>query len=262
MIAILFPHINPVAFQVGPLPIRWYALAYIAGILLGIAIMKYLTKQKTHPLVSNEVLEDMLAWIVFGIIFGGRLGYILFYNLDAVLADPLLALKIWKGGMSFHGGCLGLALSIAFFCRLHKLPFLYIADLIACVAPIGIFFGRIANFIKGELYGRVSDVPWAMIFPDGGLIPRHPSQLYEAFLEGILLQFIMLTLFFKTRAGHQEGRLFGFSLFFYALLRSAAEQFRQPDEPIGLIGNTFSMGQILSAPMLLIGLYLVTHKRK
>ncbi len=186
VLGIPFPDIDPVALQIGPLAIRWYSLAYIAGILLGWRYMRHLS-QRWESSISDEHLGDFILWATFGIILGGRLGYVLFYNLDQYLAEPLQILVIWRGGMSFHGGLLGMIATTWLFARRRSIPILALSDLIACAAPIGLLLGRIANFVNGELYGRATDVPWAMVFPNGGPAPRHPSQIYEALLEGLAL---------------------------------------------------------------------------
>ncbi|MBI3418525.1 MAG: prolipoprotein diacylglyceryl transferase [Proteobacteria bacterium] len=185
-----FPHLDPVALQIGPLAIRWYALAYIAGVILGWLYAKHLAKANPRG-PAPDLYTEVLSWLVFGILIGGRLGYVLFYNGPYYLQHPLEALEIWHGGMSFHGGALGVIGSCWFFCKRHKISYLAFMDIVVCVVPIGLFFGRLANFVNGELFGRASDVPWAMVFPHGGPLPRHPSQLYEAGLEGLLLLAIL-----------------------------------------------------------------------
>lgn len=257
MLAIVFPNFNPVAIQLGPVGIYWYSLAYLVGIIIGAVMVIYLSKSYTTMVISNKLLEDMVVWAVCGIIIGGRLGYVLFYNLDHAIKDPVWVFQTWKGGMSFHGGIFGIAIAVFLYCRHQKLNFIKIIDLISCVAPIGLFLGRIANFINGELYGRVANVSWAVIFPDGGPYPRHPSQLYEAGSEGIALGIIMISLFYFTKLREKPGSLAGLFLICYSLFRAVVEQYRQPDENIGLLWGNISMGQLLSAPLLLTGIYLL-----
>ncbi|MBM3569782.1 MAG: prolipoprotein diacylglyceryl transferase [Alphaproteobacteria bacterium] len=250
---IAFPTIDPVAISLGPIAIRWYALAYIAGLLLGWWAVRRMNRGPA-PLLSDKDTDDFLGWMALGVVLGGRLGYVLFYQPGHYLADPLEALMIWKGGMSFHGGMLGTAAAIIWFAHAKAIPTMALADQIARVTPIGLFFGRIANFVNGELYGRVSDVSWAMVFPHGGPLPRHPSQLYQAALEGIAL-LIVLALAAKGskgRVGH--GFLTGLFLAGYAVARFVGEPFRQPDAFLGFLAFGTTMGQWLSLPMLLVGL--------
>lgn len=257
-----FPQIDPILFEIGPLAIRWYALAYVAGIFLGWWLLKRLSEKDTPPLLSEKALDDIMLYAICGIILGGRLGYVLFYNLDFYLEHPGEALKIWQGGMSFHGGLLGMIAAMAIFARRFKIRFLTLMDYIAVCAPIGLFFGRIANFINGELWGRVSDVWWAMVFPTGGPLPRHPSQLYEAALEGLLLFAILLLLATRTKIRHKPGFLSGVFLLGYGVARSFVEQFREPDEQLGFLWDIITMGQLLSLPMILGGLYLIWQAKE
>ncbi len=255
-----FPLIDPIAVQVGPLAIRWYALAYIVGIVLGWRYCLRLAKRDTtRP--SPLDFDDFVVWAVFGIILGGRIGYVVFYNTAYYLQNPLNALKVWEGGMSFHGGLMGVLVAIVVFSWRRGLSPLALSDLVAAAAPIGLFFGRIANFVNGELIGRVADVPWAVVFPHGGELPRHPSQLYEAFLEGLLL-FTVLAIF-AHRPGMRArlGFLTGVFLAGYGLARTFVEFFREPDAQLGFIFGQITMGQILSAPMVLLGLYLMVRAR-
>lgn len=254
--SIAFPNIDPVIIHIGPLAVRWYALAYVAGILLG---WWYLIKLNTHTakVLTQKALDDIVVYATLGIILGGRLGYILFYNADYYFSNPLEILKVWSGGMSFHGGLLGLLAAVYLLCRKEKMDFVRVMDLVACVAPIGIFFGRMANFINGELYGRYTDVAWGVVFPSGGNIPRHPSQIYEALLEGLLLFVILAILAWGTSLRDKRGALSGIFLIGYALARGSIEWFREPDEQIGFLFQSFTMGQLLSLPMLLMGLGLV-----
>jgi phosphatidylglycerol:prolipoprotein diacylglycerol transferase len=252
-----FPQIDPVLIELGPFAIRWYALAYVAGIFLGWWLLKRLSDRSTPPLLSQKALDDIIIYAILGIILGGRLGYVLFYNPEYYLAYPLHALQVWKGGMSFHGGLFGVIIAMWLFARRFEIPFLRLTDCLAVCAPIGLFFGRIANFINGELWGRVTDVPWAIIFPTGGPVPRHPSQLYEAGLEGLLLFIILLFLAFKTSISQKVGVLSGLFLLGYGAARSFVEQYREPDQQLGMLWDLVTMGQLLSLPMILGGVYLV-----
>ena len=252
-----FPNIDPVAIHLGPIGIRWYSLAYIAGILLGWWYVAKEHARKPIPNFTPKGLDDMVAWAVAGIIIGGRLGYVLFYKPDYYMEHPGQILHLWEGGMSFHGGLIGVITAFILFCRKHNIRFLQLIDVIACAAPFGLFFGRLANFINGELYGRVSDVPWAMVFPRGGDLPRHPSQLYEAGLEGIILFSVLHTMLKYTNARDKPGMLGGIFIAGYALARMTVECFREPDEFLGFFMGYVTMGQILSVPMLAYGLYLI-----
>jgi len=258
MSGIPFPEIDPVAVQIGPLAIRWYALAYIVGILLGWWYMKRLSRRWESP-IGAELIDDFIVWATVGIVLGGRLGYVLFYNLEQYLADPLQVLMVWHGGMSFHGGLLGVIVAAWLFARRRGVPLLALSDLLACAAPIGLFFGRVANFVNGELYGRVSEVPWAMVFPNGGPLPRHPSQLYEALLEGLVLFAILAVLAVRPAVFGRPGFLTGLFLIGYGLARLLVEFLREPDAQLGLVLGPYSMGQVLSAPLLLLGVYLAVR---
>ncbi|WP_085124234.1 prolipoprotein diacylglyceryl transferase [Tistlia consotensis] len=257
----MFPQFDPVAVALGPFEIRWYALAYIVGLLAGWRYCRWLTEPRRSPAgISKEAFDDFLFWAILGVVIGGRTGFVLFYAPFYYFDHPLQAFMIWKGGMSFHGGLLGVIVVAWFFCRNRGLPFLGLMDIVACATPIGLFLGRIANFINGELWGRPSDLPWAMIFPKAGPIPRHPSQLYEATMEGIIL---FTVLFFVMRSGalQRYGRCAGTFLVGYAIARSVGEIFRQYDTDVGLILG-MTQGQLYSVPMLLIGLYLIFTARK
>ncbi len=252
-----FPLIDPVAIQIGPLAIRWYALAYIAGIVLGWRLMRRLVV--ADPKVATpEQVDDFVTWATLGIILGGRLGYVLFYRPGHYLSHPLEALMVWQGGMSFHGGLLGVVVAAVLFCRQQKIPTLAFGDRIAVVAPIGLFFGRIANFINGELWGRAADVPWAMVFPGDRLqIPRHPSQLYQAGMEGLLLFALMLALWSVRANRGRAGLLMGAMAAGYGVARIIGEFFREPDANLGFLFAGATMGQLLSLPMVLIGAGLI-----
>ncbi|WP_448207667.1 prolipoprotein diacylglyceryl transferase [Azospirillum sp. sgz302134] len=263
MLALAFPALDPVAFEIGPVVIRWYALAYLAGFVLG---WRYcLNLARANPgRPSAEDYDDFLTWAVVGVILGGRIGYVLFYNLPFYLQNPLDALMVWHGGMSFHGGLLGVVLVIVLFCMKRGISMLAFGDLIAAAAPIGLFFGRIANFINGELYGRAApDVPWAMVFPRDPLqVPRHPSQLYESFLEGAVL-FVVLAIAVRMPGVRQRpGTVAGLFFIGYGLSRIIVEFFREPDAQLGFLFAGATMGQLLSLPMVLFGLALVLHARR
>lgn len=259
MLALPFPAINPVLFSVGPFAIRWYALAYVAGILLGWKLFMRLDP-KDKPFLTREKLDDLVVWITFGILLGGRLGYVLFYKpgyyLEHLSEIPIL----WHGGMSFHGGLTGVILASFLFCRKHGVDFWRLMDRLACLTPIGLFLGRIANFINAELYGRVTDVPWAMVFPNGGELPRHPSQLYEAGLEGIALFILLLALW--RRAKSFSGMASGLFLLGYGAARIFVECFREPDAHLGFLYMHATMGQLLSLPLVLLGGFLCWRARK
>lgn len=254
-----FPNIDPVALQIGPVAIRWYALAYIAGVIFGWRYAKYLTTRYPCAIKPEHFLE-FVSWAIFGILLGGRLGYVLFYNLSHYMQNPLDALMLWHGGMSFHGGLVGVILACLLFCRKYQLRFFAFTDILACVVPIGLFFGRLANFINGELFGRAADVPWAMVFPRGGDVPRHPSQLYEAGLEGLLLLLLMGILVRQERCRGREGFLSGLFLIGYGILRAFAECFREPDIQIGFLAGGTTMGQLLCIPMLAAGVWILFRK--
>jgi phosphatidylglycerol:prolipoprotein diacylglycerol transferase len=269
-----FPAIDPVLISVGPFAVRWYALAYIAGLLIGWWVVARMADAfpasvdgaataTTDPVadaptrLTRALVDDFLLWATLGVILGGRIGYVAFYNPLHYVAHPLEILAVWQGGMSFHGGLVGVIAAIILFCRRKGLPIFALGDLIALVAPIGLFFGRLANFINGELYGRVSDVPWAMVFPRGGDAPRHPSQLYEAGLEGIVLFFVLLALVRFARARERPGLLTGAFIAGYGIARVIAEMFREPDPQLGFLAFGTTMGQLLSLPLIVIGLWLV-----
>ena len=252
------PSIDPVILSFGFVDIRWYSLAYIAGILIGLIIIKRLNKIYGNSINSNN-LDNFLFWAVIGIIFGGRIGYVLFYQLDLFILDPFYILEIWKGGMSFHGGLLGMILSIYLFCRKNKISFFYLADLVAVVAPIGLFFGRIANFINSELIGRPTDFYISVIYPNIDNLPRHPSQLYEALFEGLVLFIILIFYFYKTKNNKNYGILSGLFLSLYSLFRFNIEFLREPDLHLGLYFDFISMGQILCIPLFIFGVILITY---
>ncbi len=256
-----FPNIDPIALDLGVLAIRWYSLAYIAGILLGWWII--VRELAARPLegLNKKAIDDMIVWAIIGIMLGGRLGYCLFYKPGYYLANPVEILHIWQGGMSFHGGFAGFVLAFYLFCRKYNVRFLALMDLMACVAPIGIGLGRLANFINGELYGRVTDSPLGMIFPNSDGQPRHPSQLYEAFAEGLVLFMIMMCLLKLSTLRTRAGALSGLFCIGYAAARIICEFFREPDAYLGFLFAGATMGQLLSLPMLLVGGYLLMSCR-
>ena len=253
------PSIDPVIFSIGILEIRWYSLAYVLAFILGAYLIKaYNTKLN---LISNKLIDDFFIWSIIGVIIGGRIGYVLFYQINNFLLNPVYIFYIWKGGMSFHGGLLGMIFSILLFSKKHKVNFLYLADLVAIVAPIGLFLGRIANFINKELIGRVTDFPFAVTYPKLDNLPRHPSQLYESFFEGLLLFFILTLFFYLKYSSKNIGFLSGLFLFFYSIFRFCIEFLREPDSHIGLIFNLVTMGQILCIPLFFVSLILLIKKQ-
>ncbi len=265
---LLFPDFNPVAFAVGPLVVRWYALAYLAGFLLGLVLAGRLAPSapvRYGRRLTFDDMADFLTWGVLGVVLGGRMGYVLFYNFAHYLAEPADILKLWHGGMSFHGGLLGMVVAAIAFSKWKKIDTLAFGDILAVCAPIGLGLGRIANFINGELVGRPveSDVPWAMIFPRIDLLPRHPSQLYEALLEGGLLFLILAALTQITAVRHRPGLRLGLFACLYAIFRATAELFRTPDAQLGFIyegrGIDLTMGQLLCIPMFAIGFVLCLY---
>ena len=256
-----FPEIDPVLFSLGPLAVRWYALAYMTGFLGGWwQCMKLAAASASGP--KPKDYDDYLVWAVVGTVLGGRLGYVLFYQFEWYLQNPLDALMIWHGGMSFHGGMLGVVLAALLFVRRRGLSFWAFTDLLAVVAPIGLFFGRLANFINGELFGRVTDAPWGVVFPQGGALPRHPSQLYEAALEGFVLYVILTLLSRKAWVRDKRGLLSGLFLALYALFRFVVEFFREPDEQLGFLFAGATMGQLLCVPMFLFGAFVISRSFK
>jgi phosphatidylglycerol:prolipoprotein diacylglycerol transferase len=265
--AINFPDFDPIFLDLGFFAIRWYGMAYLTGIILAWLYILRLNRPKywsgTSPL-TREDIEDLIVWAIVGIVVGGRMGYVLFYQPDTFLANPLEIFAVWHGGMSFHGGMLGVCVAVIAFAHFKDKPLWTIADQFGCAAPIGLFLGRCANFINGELYGRETDVEWGMIFP-GALpngAPRHPSQLYEAALEGILLFIILRILFTMTNLRHKPGFLAGVFIAGYGVARFTVEFFREPDAYLGLLWFDLSMGQLLSIPMILIGLIFMIRAQR
>ena len=256
----LFPPIGPFqlfGLTLGPFALRWYALAYIVGLLLGWRYCVWLAK-KPPVTVTTLQLDDFLVWAIVAVILGGRLGYILFYQPSQYFADPLTILQLWHGGMSFHGGCAGVIIALILFARRRKIQFLALCDIVTAAVPIGLFLGRLGNFVNGELYGRPTNVPWAMVFPtDPAEVPRHPSQLYEAGLEGIVLFVVLFVLMQIESVRRRRGLVTGMFLAGYALARIFAEFFREPDSFLGYFGMGTTMGQWLSLPMLIAGGYFI-----
>ena len=260
-----FPYIDPVLVHIGPLAIRWYALAYICGILLGWIYSRALIRNEKlwggpAPLSLID-FDDFVLWVTLGIILGGRTGYVLFYNLPHFMAHPLEIFQLWNGGMSFHGGFTGCVVAVVLFARSRGLSIMTVGDLTCAAGPVGIFLGRIANFINGELWGRPTDVPWAMVFPGGGPLPRHPSQLYEATLEGLLL-FVVLWLLIRAGALKRPGFIIGAFACVYAVARSFCEFFREPDAQLGFLWGGATMGQLLSIPLFIAGVCFIVYAIK
>ena len=257
---------DPVLIDLGLIQIRWYSLAYILGIILGwiyaIKIINNMIKKYNFTIVKTELFNDLMFYVILGIIFGGRLGYVIFYNFEYYSENLFEILKIWQGGMSFHGGLLGVIIAAVFFSKSKNINFLNFTDIISCAAPIGLFFGRIANFINGELFGKASDLPWAIVFPGGGEITRHPSQIYEALLEGAVLLFLIN--FFATRKKLllKTGYTSSLFLILYSVFRIIAESFREPDKHLGYFLNYFSMGTLLSLVTFFAGIIIVLLVKK
>ena len=260
-------HLSPVIFSIGSFDLRWYSIAYLAGIFIGYWYMLKLIARPGAPLARRHA-DDLVFYAALGIILGGRLGYVLFYDLGTYLKNPISILKLWDGGMSFHGGVIGTTLGILYLARKEKLNWLRIHDYVACCAPLGLFFGRLANFVNSELWGGETNVPWAVRFctrfdPDFRCLqlgpPRHPSQLYEAALEGLVLFAILAFMFWRTRARYEPGKLVGAFIFFYGIFRFGIEFIREPDQQLVWLAEStgLHMGQWLSIPMILGGAYLM-----
>jgi phosphatidylglycerol:prolipoprotein diacylglycerol transferase len=267
LLTIAFPVFDPVAFAIGPFVVRWYALAYIAGIVLGWIYARALVKNATlwdgpSP-VTVAQLDDFVLWVTIGIIVGGRTGYVLFYNPVFFAQHPAEIFELWKGGMSFHGGFLGCVAAVMLFARRNNISILSLGDITTAVGPIGVFLGRIANFINSELWGRAADpaLPWAMVFPNGGPIPRHPSQLYEAALEGIVL-FTILAVMIRLGALKRPGLILGSFIAIYGIARIIGEFFREPDPQLGFLWGGLTMGMLLSVPMIIVGAILIAAARR
>jgi phosphatidylglycerol---prolipoprotein diacylglyceryl transferase len=267
LMAIPFPGIDPVAISLGPLHVRWYGLAYLAGLVLGWLYMRALLRNKRlwagDPPMTPEQADDYLLWVTLGVVVGGRLGFVLLYEPSLFLHEPWRIVSVWEGGMAFHGGLLGVILAVVLFSRWNKIPFLSLGDVTCAAVPIGLFFGRIANFINGEIYGRLTDVPWAVDFPTRVLSPgdlpgpRHPTQLYEAFLEGIVLFAVLRTLTHSRLAFMSPGLTSGVFLTGYGLARISVEFFKEWDYGQFFTTAYFSEGMIYSLPMIVFGVYLI-----
>ncbi|MGA8899559.1 prolipoprotein diacylglyceryl transferase [Bradyrhizobium sp.] len=262
LLTIAFPVFNPVAFAIGPFVIRWYALAYIGGIVLGWIYARALIKNEKlwsgpAPITLLQ-MDDFVLWVTIGIILGGRTGYVLFYNPLFFLHHPAEIFELWKGGMSFHGGFLGCVAAVMLFAHKNNISILSLGDITTAVGPIGLFLGRIANFINSELWGRAADpnLPWAMVFPNGGPIPRHPSQLYEAALEGIVL-FTILAVMIRMGALKRPGLILGSFIAIYGIARIISEFFREPDPQLGFLWGGLTMGMLLSLPMIVAGAIII-----
>jgi phosphatidylglycerol---prolipoprotein diacylglyceryl transferase len=267
LLTIAFPVFDPVAFAIGPFVVRWYALAYIGGIVLGWVYARALIKNQklwagTSPITLVQ-MDDFILWVTIGIIVGGRTGYVLFYNPIFFIQHPAEILELWKGGMSFHGGFLGCVAAVMLFAHKNNISILSLGDITTAVGPIGLFLGRIANFINSELWGRPADpsLPWAMIFPNGGPIPRHPSQLYEAALEGIVL-FTILAVMIRMGALKRPGLILGSFIAIYGIARIIGEFFREPDPQLGFLWGGLTMGMLLSVPMIIAGAIIIVAARR
>lgn len=268
MIFLDYPSISPIIFTIGPLEIRWYSLAYITGFLFSWQYIKYVSTQTKlynfNNNLTNQAIDDLIFYSILGLILGARIGYVLFYNFDFYLESPVHIFYVWEGGLSFHGGLAGIVLSIFYVKYIYKLKFFVISDLICASAPVGILLGRLSNFINGELYGRPASILFGMIFPSADNQYRHPSQLYEAFFEGLILFIILniLILFYKKLSS--PGYISSLFLIFYGVFRFAIEFSREPDIQIGLLYKFLTMGMLLSIPMFLIGIFifLITQSKK
>lgn len=263
LLAIPFPAVDPVAFSFGPVEVRWYALAYIAGLLFGVWYMKRLVTTPrlwgpNGPSATPQNIDDLLLWVTLGVVLGGRLGYVLFYDPAHFLQHPADIFRLWSGGMSFHGGFLGVIVACLLYARRHGLRLDRLLDLAACAVPVGLGLGRLSNFINGELFGRVSDAPWAMVFPMGGPDPRHPSQLYEALLEGVVLFVVLAVAAYRFKVLARPGLAAGIFALGYGLSRFTVEFFREPDVQLGyLAGGWLTMGMLLSLPLAAVGVWLI-----
>jgi phosphatidylglycerol---prolipoprotein diacylglyceryl transferase len=253
--SLAYPAVDPIAFSVGPIAVRWYGLAYLTGFVAFFFIMRWLVRRWKLKLTDDDLLTIVLAAVI-GVVLGGRLGYVLFYSGGQYLRDPAQIVAIWSGGMSFHGGLAGILVAAAVAARILGVPWLTLCDLGAVCAPIGLFLGRLANFVNVELWGRVTTVPWGVVFPGAGPVPRHPSQIYEALLEGVVIFGVMLWL--ATREDPpSRGVLLGWLLTLYGVFRIAVEFFREPDVQLGFLAGGVTMGQLLSLPVLLGGIVLL-----
>ena len=250
---IAYPEIDPILFEVGPLAVRWYGVMYSLAFILGWPLLKIRAK-KLQSKLSEDALGDLMIWVLMGVVIGGRIGYVVFYQPGFYLSDPLAVLRVWEGGMSFHGGLIGVVTAGCLFARRNKTTCALLVDLLVPIVPLGLLLGRIGNFINGELWGRVTEVPWGMVFPTAGYLPRHPSQLYEAFLEGLLL---FAVLWWLARKPRPPGYLFGVFITGYGICRFIVEFFREPDAHMGFLSLGLTMGQWLSLPMVIAGATLI-----
>jgi phosphatidylglycerol:prolipoprotein diacylglycerol transferase len=257
---LIHPSIDPVIVSFSIIQIRWYGIAYVLGFLIGFYLIKRINKGYRRK-IENKKIDDFFIWSIIGVILGGRIGYILFYQTSTILTNPFNILYVWKGGMSFHGGLIGIIICIFLYSKKNSTDFFQFSDLVSCVAPIGLFFGRLANFINVELYGRATDFPFAMIYPSVDQLPRHPSQLYEAFFEGIILFMILRHYSRQKFSKNNFGFVTSLFLIFYGIFRFLIEFLREPDPHIGLIFNLITMGQILSIPLIVLGLSIYMKKR-
>lgn len=266
MLSITFPAISPILFEFGPISIRWYSLAYIFGFIFAWKYIQYLIKQKGFFLVDHNIspkdVDDLIFYGIIGLIFGARFGYILFYNFSYYISEPIRMFYVWEGGLSFHGGLLGIVLAIFLFTKSKKISFLTISDLICASAPVGIFLGRISNFINAELYGRPTDVFIGIIFPNTDGLHRHPSQIYEALLEGLTIFIVLNIMIYNYKKLKQTGYISGMFLMLYSIFRFLIEFTREPDIQVGYIFNQLTMGMILSIPMFLFGIVLIYYSKK
>ena len=253
------PSIDPILISLGFLDIRWYSLSYIFTFIFGSILIKKLNKKSLNNL-SDIQIDKFFVWAVLGVIIGGRVGYVLFYQLQLFFLEPVYIFQIWKGGMSFHGGLIGMIFAIYIFAKQNNLSFFYLSDLVSIVAPIGLFLGRVSNFINTELYGRVTDFPFAFIYPLIDNNPRHPSQLYEAFFEGVVLFIILYLIFIKNSKKYTAGIISAYFLILYSIFRFLIEFLREPDSHLGLFLNYFSMGQILCIPILFAGILILFRR--
>ena len=266
--AIPYPEIDPIIFKLGPIAFRWYGAAYAVGILFAMWYMRRLVQTPRlwgayPPSATAQQIDDMFLWQLAGVVLGGRLGYLLFgYGWPALAQDPLYAFKVWDGGMSFHGGFFGVILCTFIYARRNRLRLDKLLDLGAASTPVGLGLGRLANFINAELYGRVSDVPWAMVFPGGGSLPRHPSQLYEFMLEGVLLFVVINIGVHRFKLLQKPGLAGGIYALGYALSRILVETVREPDQQVGFLGGYFTLGMLLSLPLIVIGVWLIIRSRR
>ena len=264
----MFTHnFSPVFIDFGLFQVKWYSLAYILGIFIGwlyaIKIIKETENNELHfKQIKKSDFDDLVIYLLFGVIIGGRLGYVIFYNIEYYSQNFLEIFKLWQGGMSFHGGLAGVILSILFYSKKKGENFFKFSDIVCCVAPIGVFFGRIANFINGELYGKASSLPWAVIFPDAGNFPRHPSQIYEAVLEGLALFLIINYLALKKKLLFKPSLISSIFLILYSVFRIFSESFREPDKHLGYFFKYFSLGTILSLVTLLVGFFIILLMKK